>query len=119
MKMTNSDNSKVNNINICGKWIRYVRLGYYDKNHPKISQETLVARMQTRGIMINRSSLSRIENGIRGLSDIEVLCFADALKVPVTFLYEGTDKRMPSIEDLFSIAAEDSGDLYDIDRDED
>ena len=112
IKIKTEDNHlKQNSMNICGKWIRYVRMGHYDKNHPRISQEDLVARLQTRGFMINRSSPSRIENGSRGLSDIEVLCFADALKVPVTFLYKGVNHHLPRIEGLISLAAEETSEV--------
>lgn len=111
----NSENSIINGNNVCGKWIRYVRMGYYDKSHPELSQDDLVARLQTMGCSISRPSLSRIENGIRKLSDVEVLFFSKALKVPVRFLYEGTDNKMPDIEDLFLTAAEDPDDGTDED----
>ncbi len=55
---------------------------------------------------MKRSSLSRIETGCRALTDLEVVYFAEALRVPVTFLYEGTNKQMPKTEDLSSMVAE-------------
>lgn len=94
--------------NVCGQWIRFVRLGFYDKNHPKISQDTLIARLQSRGLFLRRSSLSRIETGRRVLSDIEVIFFAEALRVSVTFLYEGPGNKLPTVEELSSYVAEDN-----------
>lgn len=102
----NEKNAKKHKVNICGEWIKYVRTGHYDKYHPKISQDTLITRLQTRGLMMKRSSLSRIETGCRALTDLEVVYFAEALRVPVTFLYEGTNKQMPKTEDLSSMVAE-------------
>lgn len=101
--------------NICGQWIRYVRLGLYDKNHPKISQDALIARLQTRGLFIQRSSLSRIETGKRILTDIEIIYFAEALHVPVTFLLQGTSESFPSINELSSYVADYPDDIEDYD----
>ena len=97
-------------VNICGRWVKYVRNGHYDRNHPKMSQDDLVARLQSRGLMMNRSSLSRIETGSRIVTDLEILCIADALEVPLTFLFNGTDRQLPKIEDLFSEVAEEFDD---------
>lgn len=93
--------------NICGKWIKYVRTGKYGKTHPKISQEELIARLQTRGLNMKRSSLSRIETGTRALTDIEVIYFSEALKVPIAFLYEGDTHQLPKTEDFISMVADD------------
>ena len=108
--MGSENNAKKSKVNICGKWIRYVRDGKYDKAHPKMSQDMLIARLQVKGLMMKRSSLSRIETGRRALSDIEVVFFAEALNVPISFLYEGTMRQMPKTEELTSLVAEDSED---------
>lgn len=105
-KIKNAKNSFSSHGNLCGKWIRYVRLGFYDKNHPKISQDTLIARLETRGLYMTRSSLSRIETGIRILTDIEIIYFAEALHVPIYFLFEGPSKTLPTIEELSSYVAD-------------
>ncbi len=105
-RRVNESNARKQKVNICGEWIKYVRTGKYDKYHPKISQDTLIARLQTRGLMMKRSSLSRIETGCRALTDLEIVYFAEALRVPVTFLFEGTKKQMPKTEDLSSLVAE-------------
>lgn len=84
--------------NICGERIRNVRLGKYDKNHVRITQSELMARLQSRGLMIERITISRIEQGIRSVSDIELVYFADALKVPVEYLLEDATGCLPEIQ---------------------
>lgn len=84
--------------NISGEKIRYVRLGKYDKNHVRITQSELMARLQSRGLMIERITISRIEQGLRPVSDIELVYFADALKVPVEYLLEDAADRLPEIK---------------------
>ena len=113
-----SRRNKLTINNICGKWIRFVRKGYYSKSHPKITQEELTARLQVLGLKIDRSALSRIENGTRILSDIEVACFAYALKVPIQFLYFGNEEKVPNVSMLTSIIADKYEEDYD-DDDED
>lgn len=92
--------------NICGKWIRYVRKGLYGKSHPKMTQEELTAKLQVLGLKIDRTALSRIENGSRVLSDLEVTCFAYVLKVPFDFLFFGPDEEMPPISELTAMIAD-------------
>lgn len=53
---------------------------------PPITQLDLVARLQTFGMSIDQSSLSKIESGQRPVSDIEVAALARALKVSVAWL---------------------------------
>jgi len=62
---------------------------------PPITQVDLVARLQLLGVVIDQSGLSKIENGQRPVSDIEVVALAKALKVSVAWLLEGTST--PSI----------------------
>jgi transcriptional regulator with XRE-family HTH domain len=101
-----SKRKKLPTNNICGKWIRYVRKGLYGKNHPKMTQEELTAKLQILGLKIDRTALSRIESGTRVLSDIEVYCFAYVLKVPFNFLYFGPDEEMPPISELTALIAD-------------
>ena len=58
---------------------------------PPITQTDLVARLQLQYMNIDQSGLSKLENGQRPVSDIEVLALARALKVPVGWLLEGTN----------------------------
>ncbi len=46
-----------------------------------ITQEELAARLQTRGVVIERDSISRIEIGTRFVADYEVAALCDALGV--------------------------------------
>lgn len=96
----------VSRRNICGERIRNVRLGKYDKNHVRITQSELMARLQSRGLMIERITISRIEQGIRSVSDIELVYFADALKVPVEYLLEDAENKLPIISGRTDSVAE-------------
>jgi len=60
---------------------------------PPITQVDLVARLQLLGVVIDQSGLSKIENGQRPVSDIEVVALAKALKVSVEWLLEESDAR--------------------------
>lgn len=51
-----------------------------------ITQSDLAARLQVRGIIIERDSISRIEIGTRFVADYELLELADILKVSVEYL---------------------------------
>lgn len=69
-------------FNITGKNIKNIRK---DK---KITQEDLCARMQVMGYQINRSDISKLENGKRFISDFEIVGFAKALKVNILDLFK-------------------------------
>ena len=60
--------------NVCGDRIREARL------KQRITQADLAARLQVRGIIIERDSISRIEIGTRFVADYEIIrcaeCFA-------------------------------------------
>jgi transcriptional regulator with XRE-family HTH domain len=71
----------VESRNIVGPLVRQARLAA----RPKLTQKELVARLQVLGIIIDQSGLSKIENGQRPVSDIEVAILAKALKVPVAW----------------------------------
>lgn len=71
-----------NLFNITGKNIKKIRK---DK---KITQEDLCARMQVMGYQINRSDISKLENGKRFISDFEIVGFANALKVDILDLFK-------------------------------
>ncbi len=55
---------------------------------PPITQTDLIARLQVLGTMIDQSTLSKIENQQRPVTDIEVVALAKALKVSVGWLLE-------------------------------
>ena len=83
--------SSVEIRNIVGSRVRHARR----TTKPRITQRDLVARLQVLGMVIDQSGLSKIENGQRAVSDIEVVALAKALKVSVAWLFEGTST--PSI----------------------
>ncbi len=51
-----------------------------------LTQEDLAARLQTRGVVIERDSISRIEIGTRFVADYELLAFCQALGVDADYL---------------------------------
>ena len=66
--------------NIVGKQVcRLRKLG-------GLTQDDLTARCWVRGFEIGRSTVSHIETGLRGVSDLEMVMLAKALRVPVTDL---------------------------------
>lgn len=73
--------------NIIGKRVRQAR----KDAKPPITQLDLVARLQTAGVRIDQSGLSKLESGRRPVSDIEVVELAKALKVSVGWLLRGTE----------------------------
>jgi len=54
---------------------------------PLITQLDLVARLQSLGLSIDQSGLSKIENGRRPVTDVEVAALAKALKMPIASLF--------------------------------
>ena len=67
---------------ICGERVRMARLS------KRISQETLAAKMQTRGVNIAQDAISNIESGRRLVMDYELRAFASVLQVPIEELLE-------------------------------
>lgn len=68
--------------NISGEQIRQLRI------KSRISQTELAAKLQAKGIMLERDSISRIESGTRFVSDYELYVFAEILGVKVADLLE-------------------------------
>lgn len=79
MKMKRPTTSK----NIIGE-----RLRNYRKQN-RITQEDLASRLQVRGFICDRTTISKIERGERLVTDYEVLILADALSVNVMWLLTG------------------------------
>lgn len=57
---------------------------------PPVTQSDLIARLQLLDMNIDQSGLSKIENGQRPVSDMEVVALAKALKVTEEWLLKGT-----------------------------
>lgn len=66
--------------NVSGERVREARL----KKH--LSQSDLAARLQVEGIVIERDSISRIENGSRFVPDYELPFLAKVLGVSIEWL---------------------------------
>ena len=64
-------------LNWAGPRIRQIR------NHQGLSQEMLSARCETRGLILSRSTLAKIEIQVRCLTDMELLTIAEVLHVKV------------------------------------
>ena len=60
---------------------------------PPITQIDLIARLQVLGIMMDQSTLSKIENQQRTVTDVMVVALARALKVSVGWLLGESEQR--------------------------
>ena len=69
-------------MNITGRNIRLAR------EKAKLTQKELSIRLETMAIYICRGSLSRIENGSRVVTDIELQAIAEALGVTIESLFD-------------------------------
>ena len=69
--------------NLIGPQIRNVRR----KARPHISQEDLAGKLAAKGILVDRSAISRIENQERYLMDYEIVAIAKCLRVPIARLF--------------------------------
>lgn len=63
------------------RYILYRKLGAQ-----RLSQEALAARIQLNGHSLTQKAISRIETGLRVVSDYEISLLADALKVSPLWL---------------------------------
>ncbi len=79
--------SFVEKRNIVGIRVRQTRKAA----KPLITQSDLIARLQLLDMNIDQSGLSKIENGQRPVSDIEIVALAKALKVTEEWLLKGTE----------------------------
>lgn len=68
--------------NICGDRLREARVVR------RLRQDDLAARIQLKGVNMERDSISRIEIGTRFVSDFELKIFAEVLGVSVQWLLD-------------------------------
>jgi transcriptional regulator with XRE-family HTH domain len=68
--------------NIIGERVRAARM----KEKPKVTQLDLLARLEIRGIYLEKTAISKIETGTRPVSDKELVAIADALRVTPNWL---------------------------------
>lgn len=69
--------------NVIGARIRKIRLGLT----PPVTQEDLAGKLAARGVLLDRSAISRIESQDRYVMDYEAVAIARALKVSVASLF--------------------------------
>lgn len=69
-------------MNVVGPRVRQAR------SNSRLTQARLAARLQVRGIKIDRSGVAKIEGRIRQVSDTELLVLADALGVSPAWLLQ-------------------------------
>ncbi len=74
--------------NVAGSHIRKLR----ERTRPQLTQQDLAARLEVRGVHIDRAGISKVENGYRVITDRELLAFADALGVTVQRLLDHEEK---------------------------
>jgi transcriptional regulator with XRE-family HTH domain len=74
--------------NLIGERVRKARLAC----KPPVTQDDLAGRLAARGITIDQTAVSRIENQTRYLMDYEIAAIARALKVSVAALFGETTK---------------------------
>ena len=55
---------------------------------PRVSQDDLSARVAAYGVVLNQESISKIENGTRIVTDVELKAIASALAVSVSWLID-------------------------------
>ena len=68
--------------NITGKNIQSIR------KNKNLTQEDLAIRLQIHGLGHTRSTIAKIENGLRRVTDIELQVMAKALEVSVDVFFE-------------------------------
>lgn len=69
------------NTNIVGKNVRAIR------RKKKMTQQALSNKLELLGVYVCRGSVSRIEYGVRTVTDIELLAIAKVLDVSINDLY--------------------------------
>jgi len=80
--------------NIVGPKVRLAR----KLSHPPLTQAELAARLQVLDLRVDQSSVSKIEQGLRPVSDIEVLVLSKALKVTVGWLLGEDSTPIPTFK---------------------
>jgi hypothetical protein len=73
--------------NIVGRRIRKARL----RCSPQVSQDDLAGRLAGRGVVLDQTAISRIENQTRYLMDYEIAAIARCLKVSAGWLFGERD----------------------------
>lgn len=75
--------------NIIGNKVRLAR----KEAKPPITQAELAARLQVKGLRIDRATISKIETGYREVTDIEAAALSEALGVSISWLFDKGGKN--------------------------
>jgi hypothetical protein len=70
-------------LNLTGQRIRQARLAC----KPALSQQELASQLARKGVVLDQTAISRIEQNQRGVLDYELAVIARCLKVSVAWLY--------------------------------
>ena len=70
--------------NVAGEKIRRARLS----EKPPATQQDISARLEFYDIKLSASSIGKIENGTRPVTDLQIIAFAKALKVTPEWLIQ-------------------------------
>ena len=69
-------------LNLVGKRVKQAR----GAAEPTLTQRELADKLTGLGVSIDRAGVAKIETGIRGVLDYELVALANALSVKVTWL---------------------------------
>ena len=75
-------------VNIVGERVRYYR------KQKKFSQKQLSVKLELMGVYVCRGSISRIEDGSRTVTDIELYAIAKALNVTFDDLFSNYNEYL-------------------------
>lgn len=59
---------------------------------PTMTQHDLSQKVVRAGVRLDRAAIAKIENGLRGVLDFELVALAKALRVPIASLVKGMRK---------------------------
>lgn len=76
-------------INRIGKRLREAR----ENATPKITQADLAAKLQTSGVYLDETAISKIEKDKRRVSDIEAAAIANSLNINLLWLLGISDEK--------------------------
>ncbi len=77
------------NTNLIGKNVKRLR------KQLKMSQKQLSIKLELLSVYVCRGSISRLEDQIRTVTDIEIYALAKVLKVSIAELFENVDFDIP------------------------
>lgn len=74
--------------NLIGKRVKQAR----NAAQPPLTQEALSKELAKLGVLIDRAGIAKIETGIRGVLDFELVALAKVLNVEITWLLKDSEK---------------------------